>query len=259
MAITVNPGTQVRRGGTFQSTESLSAVTSTATQTISLTTPVTEITGSTATVTNYYTLGAGHEGQEKYISYLATAAGGDGTSTGGDVQILATSWRNTSSITFRNAGQWWFGKFLNGAWIRMAGTTYEEHWASSTVDVIDGGASGALPLTVDAIRFNGVTGTDQVYTLADGYEGQRVMLIGPVGTTVRTITPATMNELTSISFGGLTASGNAGTMGDAQAELQFMHGGWTLISSPWIAHATLTATMSAFNTMWSPVFLPIPA
>lgn len=236
MTITITRGAQVRRSGTFGSTESLSAVTSTATQTVSISTDVTEITGSTATITNYYTLADGTEGQEKVIRYLATAAGGDGTSTGGDVQILSDNWRFTSSATFRSAGQHVRLKFMNGAWERIGGNTREEAWAS---------ASGAIPLTVDHVRFNGVTGTDQVYSLADGYEGQRMVMIAPVGTTVRTVTPSNMWHFTSLQFGGAAGGAFGGTNSDIFTEMMFTGGSWGLTGPDYRPSSTTTATDSS--------------
>lgn len=217
MAVTITGGVQVRRAGTFQSQENLAGVTSTSTQTISLNTDVSTIVGPTATITNFYTLAAGHEGQEKLIIYNTTGTGGGTTASSGDVQIAQSNAAAEGSVTFRQVDQMWFGKYMNGNWHTLARTSFEEGTSS---------ASGAIPLTVDTYVLTGVTGTDQAFTLADGFEGQELTLFSVTGTTVRDVTPSSFREYTTLLMGN-----EAGLNTLARwAKLQFARGEWTLMS-----------------------------
>lgn len=213
MAITITPGVQVRLRGTAQSTLNVAAVTTTATQTLAITADIVTLNGPTATVSNYRTMADGSEGQEILIVYAATGSGGT-TATAGDIHIVPSNLRPQSSITFRKPNQYWLGKFVNGKWQTMERTTFEE--ARTT-------ASAAIPLTVDAYIMARVTGTDQVFSLADGlFEGQRILLDGLAGSAVRVVTPTTMRRYTSLNMGNAIAR---------YAELLWARGAWTLVSA----------------------------
>ena len=98
-------------------------------------------------------------------------------------------------------------------------------------------ASGSIPVTVDAYRLTRATGTDMVFSLADGlFEGQRLLVTALSGTAVRTVTPTTANGYTSIQMGTL-----AGLAGARAAMLTFSGGAWQ-IASPIGALGTSTST-----------------
>ena len=196
MAFTLTSGDQIRHRGTFNSYATHSVVTTTATQTLTISKDAAYMYGPTATITNFWALPDGDEGQELLIKYVATGVGGT-TASSGDVHILPVSsnlWPQ-SSITFRKPDQFWYGKFFNGKWRTLTRSTWE--YGGTT-------ASGAIPLTVDEYRLLRATGTDQVFSMADGlFSGQEVTITALTGTTPRTVTPTTMHAYTSVNMGGL--------------------------------------------------------
>lgn len=221
MAITITPGVQVRLRGTFQSQENVTAVTTSATQTLPINTDVVTLNGPTATIANRYTMADGAEGQEILLVYAATAAGGT-TASEGDIHVVPDNLRPQSSITFRQVDQFCLLKFVNGKWQVLDRNTFEEIRVT---------ASGALPLTVDVARLSRVTGTDLAFTLADGlFEGQRYIIDGPSGTTPRVVTPANFRAFTTLAMGNSFAR---------YAELVFYRGEWTLTSP---LNVSVTAT-----------------
>ena len=230
-AITLTGGQQVRRGGVFQSQRDITAVTGTATNTLAVDTDVVTLNGPTATVSNFLVMEAGSEGQEVMLVYSATGEGGGTTASAGDIQVHATGtatgegFRRFDSLTFRQVDQYARLKFMNARWHVMERTTFEEHRSTGT-DIV-------LPVTVDGALLVRSTGTDALYTLADGFEGQRYMLTTVAGTAVRTVTPANMFAYTSLSLDQTATQGGQGVW----AELQFAQGNWHLMSG-----ANLSAT-----------------
>ncbi len=211
-ALTIVEGTQLRHWNIFQASGELkSAVTSTTTQTVSVAIDVTEINGPTATIANFYTMADGVEGQMKLIRYGATGAGGT-TASAGDVHIVPTNIAPQSSITFRQPNEYWMGQFINGAWRTIDRTTWE--FGQTTT-------SGAIPLTVDHYRLVRATGTDMVFSLANGHNGQEILITALAGTTVRTVTPTNMNAYTSLNMGGSITR---------YSLLKMCAGAWTVIS-----------------------------
>ena len=233
MPISITSGKQVRRYGSLLSATTQGPATSTATQTLTIDKDVVEFTGPTATISNWYILPAGDEGQVLSLRYLATGAGGT-TASAGDIQVVASGtatgellWPATS-ITFREVDDFWLGQFIAGKWRTVQRSTWEN--GNTT-------ASGSIPVTVDAYRLTRATGTDMVFSLADGlFEGQRLLITALSGTAVRTVTPTTANGYTSIQMGTL-----AGLAGARAAMLTFSGGAWQ-IASPIGALGTSTST-----------------
>ena len=223
MALTILSGTAIKHWGVFgASDEALGPITGTATQTVSLTHQVTAFTGPTATVTNRYTLAAGVEGQMKLFVYDATGTGGGTTASGGDIQVALATTGLWQTITFREVDEYWLGQYIDGAWRCLSRTTGE--WAQTTGAT----ASGAIPLSVDLYRFGKATGTDQVFSLANGYTGQEIFLTALTGTCVRTVTPTNMHKFTSVQMGNTTTTGATGTR---SALLKYMAGAWAVVSA----------------------------
>ena len=216
-------GVQTRHQGVWHSVATQGPATGTATQTLTISRDVVDLTGPTATITNWYTLADGSEGQELCIRYEATGAGGT-TASGGDIHIVPVTSGNLfpeSSITFRKPEDYWLGKFIDGQWVTQRKTTWELGLTT---------ASGAIPITVDNYRLVRATGTDMVFSLADGaYEGQRLLVTAVTGTAVRTVTPTTPYGYTSLQMGNVAA---AGATGVTLALLQFVAGAWILLSGP---------------------------
>ena len=234
----ITSGVQVRHRGTWQSVATQGPATGTATQTLTISRDVVDLTGPTATVTNWYTLGDGSEGQELLIRYEATGAGGT-TASGGDIHIVPGTSGNLfpeSSITFRKPEDFWLGKFIDGQWVTQRKTTWELGLTT---------ASGAIPLTVDQYRLVRATGTDMVFSLADGaYEGQRLLITAVTGTAVRTVTPTTAYGYTSLNMGNTTTTG---ATGPTIALLVFMSGAWNIINPV----RTLTAATDGLNAWFT--------
>ena len=235
MPIEITGGQQVRRGGAFQSRTAQAASTSTATVGLTPNVDVFDFTGPTDAITNHYTLDNGTEGQEILLVYGTTGTGGGSTGSGGDVQVVPTgtatgaAMRNRDGVTFRQVGQFCRLKFMDSLWHTMERTTFEQHRSTGT-DIV-------LPLTVDSAMLVRSTGTDALYTLADGFEGQRYMLRAAAGTAIRSVTPANMFGYTAVRMDQTATQGGVGVW----AEMQFMGGNWFLMSG-----ANLTATSVSF-------------
>lgn len=106
MAITLTPGAQIRRGGVFQSAETLTGATTS--QAISLLTDVTELGACTATQGNF-SLAAGIEGQEKFIVQ---------TGTGTLNKITPAAFANGWTAILLSATDHFAGvKYVNGKWV----------------------------------------------------------------------------------------------------------------------------------------------
>jgi hypothetical protein len=236
MTVTITGGAQVRRGGVFQSAASQSAVTTTATQTLPLITDIVTLDGPTDTITNFWTLADGDEGQEMMLVYNSTGTGGGSTASGGDVHVTPANMAFMNSITFRKPNQYCRLRFMNSNWHVMERTTWEE-----AVDGGDGTASGgAAPVTVDAQVMTRSTGTDQAWTLADGlYEGQEYFLTAIGGTCVRTITPNSMYAHTSLSMDFTSTQGTI----PRWAQLRWLQNGWHL-TSPLVLTATSVSNIA---------------
>ena len=226
MPISIDSGKQIRRVGGIQSATTFAQATSSATQTLTIDKDVVEFTaGPTGAFANVYTMGAGNEGQPLSLVYLATGAGGT-TASLGDIQVIPTGTATgdllapQSSITFRNAGDFWYGQFLGGKWRTISRTTGELGLST---------ASGAIPLTVDEFRLMRATGTDQTYTLpaSGAYAGQRILLTALTGTCIRIVTPAVMRKFTSVLLGD---DAGAGGSGKRYAMLEFTGGAWSIVS-----------------------------
>lgn len=117
MAIgTITGGERLKFAGTFQSSESLTQSTATTPQSLSVTTDISVLGMGTATgaaVLNLYTLGAGVEGQEKWIYSNATGE---------------------ASVVFRQiSGRLDFGV---SAVYNSTATTADGTWASATGQVV---------------------------------------------------------------------------------------------------------------------------
>ncbi len=88
MAVTITDMSQIRRGGSFQSSENMTQSTATAAQALSLSDAISTLSGGTASGDNrndLYSLADGVEGQEKMVVMLATgeaALGLTSTATG---------------------------------------------------------------------------------------------------------------------------------------------------------------------------------
>ena len=214
---TVTGGTQRRIWGTRETEEDLAASTSTATRTVSVAVDTSGFTGPTATISNFFTMADGHEGQRKFLFYEATGAGGT-TASSGDIHIVPTTIANLSSITFREVGEFWIGEFIDGSW-----RTIERQ----TTEIGTSTASGAIPVTVDMFRLLRATGTDMAYTLAAGRNGQEMLLTALTGTAVRTVTPAVMHKYTLVQMGNTTTTGATNSR---YALLKYMMGAWHIIS-----------------------------
>ena len=222
MAFTLSPGDQIRHKGTFQSYATKSAVTTTATQTLTPNVDALYMYGPTATISNFWVMADGDEGQNILIKYVATGAGGT-TASSGDVHIVPSNIWPQSSITLRSVDDFWYGTFIDGKWRSQTRSTFENGQSTGAT------ASGAIPLTVDSYRLGKSTGTDQAFTLADGlFTGQELVLTALTGTNPRAVTPATAAGFTTINMGNTTT---AGATGKRVAVVKFVNGAWHLVSS----------------------------
>ncbi len=241
MTITITGGTQVHNSGVFQSAASQSAVTSTVTQTFPLTHEVVTIDGPTAALSNFWSLADGSEGQDLWIIYNTTGTGGGSTASSGDVHVTPANMAIMDSITFRDVNQYCRLKFMNANWHVMERTTWEEAVLEMSTATDGATASGgAIPLTVDSFQSPRGTGTDILFTLADGlYEGQMFHLHGLAATTPNTVTPANMTGLTSISLDRTTTQAGSAPY----AQLRWWQAGWHL-TSPLVLTATSISNIS---------------
>lgn len=241
MTITIAGGKQIRTGGVFQSAASQSAVTTTATQTLAFDTDVRTLDGPTDTISNFYTLADGDEGQEVWLIYNTTGTGGGSTASSGDIHVTPANMAVMDSITFRQVDQYCRLKFMNSNWHVLERTTWEEAVLEMSTATDGATASGgAIPLTVDSFQTTRSTGTDILFTLADGlYEGQMFHLHGLAATTPNTVTPNAMTGLTSISLDRTTTQAGSAPY----AQLRWWQAGWHL-TSPLVLTATSISNIS---------------
>ena len=241
MTITIASGKQVRRGGVFQSAASQSAVTTTATQTLSLDEAVLTLDGPTDAISNFWTMADGDEGQEIVLIYNTTGTGGGSTASSGDIHITPANMAVMDSVTFRQVDQYCRLRFMNSNWHILERTTWEEA-ALEMSTATDGGTGtgGAIPVTVDSYQLSRGTGTNIDFTLADGlYEGQMFHLHGQAATTVATVTPNAMTGFTSISLDRTTTQAGSAPY----AQLRWWQAGWHL-TSPLVLTATSISNIS---------------
>ncbi len=239
MTVTITTGVQIRRGGVFQSAASQSAVTTTATQTLTLNTDIVTLDGPTATISNFWTLADGDEGQELWMIYNTTGTGGGSTASSGDVHVVPSSYQWGSSITFNSAEQYSHLKFMNSNWHLLDHTTYEIGYATAT----NAATADIIPTEgLDAWFQTRATGTAATYALGDGaFEGQQILVAGVQGTSATadiTLTPNALSGYTSLILGA-TGPGTHGAVGNKQMPLKWSNANWHMMGP---LNLTSTAT-----------------
>jgi len=128
------------------------------------------------------TLADGTEGQLKRL--MMTVDGGDVVITPANL-ALGTTLRLTEAFDYIDL---WF-----------TGTSWKEVGRGKRATVSVTATSGALPLDADNITFDSTLGAS-TSTLADGYEGQKVMLKMLVDGGDQVLTPANLLDGTTITF-----------------------------------------------------------
>ena len=239
MTITITGGVQVRRGGVFQSAASQTAVTTTATQTLAFNTDIVTLDGPTATISNFWTLADGDEGQEFWLIYNTTGTGGGTTASSGDVHVVPANYQWGSSITFNSAEQYAHLKFMNSNWRLLDHNTYEIGYATAT----NAATADIIPTEgLDAWFQTRATGTAATHVLGDGaWEGQEILVAGAIGGTATTgivLTPNALSGYTSLVLGA-SGPGTHGAVGDKQMQLKWSNDNWHMMGP---LNLTSTAT-----------------